>query len=400
MKNRFIGDTRIPSFNDAFQTIDLTNYLDIEMPKYDGFAFQYIYILDISQYNTTSTFYKELEQYNIRFDDGEAEASNEMQDSYTRLDWDTKQGPPPQFMETDDGDIEANNIINGRRRLRGAIERGAKFIPIAVYTPDEGLTDEEVYQYLIEAAQKANDIVGSVRANKKDDYIQTGVFLIKEGIIDGDRGSVLTWLEDRMNYKKRFLAANTQKEILNKIVEMGNAKWQPSIFMDTPKADAWVQENGYKVKDSNGNFDKNLFVVCVDNVRYADRLMADAIVPACLKAQRTDPVRIIFYSKKRKPADIKKNTKTFVDAIETAYQNCFNLVRVMMPVLDLYIEGNIPEYRPWTIEGCIPQLVGEQDVDGGKLIPYEKLVDSLPKKKKNTKVTDFMEIDKALEVAA
>ena len=71
-----------------------------------------------------------------------------------------------------------------------------------------------------------------------------------------------------------------------------------------------------------------------------------------------------------------------------------------MPVLDLYIEGNIPEYRPWTIEGCIPQLVGEQDVDGGKLIPYEKVVDSLPKKKNNTKVTDFMEIDKALEVAA
>ena len=400
MKNRFIGDTRIPSFNDANSTIDLTNYLDMEMPKYTGFTFQYIYILATSQYNTTSTFYKKLEQYDIRFDDGEAEASNEMQDSYTRLDWDTKQGPPPQFMETDDGDIEANNIINGRRRLRGAIERGAKFIPIAVYTPDEGLTDEEVYQYLIEAAQKANDIVGSVRANKKDDYIQTGVFLIKEGIIDGDRGSVLTWLEDRMNYKKRFLAANTQKEILNKIVELRNANYDLSLFMDSPKADAWVQENGYKVKDSNGNFDKNLFVVCVDNVRYADRLMADAIVPACLKVQRTDPVRIILYSKKRKPADIKKNTETFVNAIETAYQNCFNLVRVMMPVLDLYIEGNIPEYRPWTIEGCIPQLVGEQDVDGGKLIPYEKLVDSLPKKKKNTKVTDFMEIDKALEVAA
>ena len=397
MKNRFIGDTRIPSFNDANSTIDLTNYLDIEMPIYTGFMFQYIYILDISPYNTTSTFYKKLEQYDIRFDDGEAEASNEMQDSYTRLDWDTKQGPPPQFMETEDGDIEANNIINGRRRLRGAIERGAKFIPIAVYTPDEGLTDEEVYQYRIEAAQKANNLIGSVRTNKKDDYIQTGVNFIKEGIIDGDRASVLTWLEDRMNYKERFLAASTQKEILNKIVELGNAPYDLSIFMDTPKADAWVQENGYKVKDSNGNFDKNLFVVCVDNVRYADRLMADAIVPACIKVQRTDPVRIILYSKKRKPVDIKKNTETFVDAIENAYQNCFRLVEVMLNNTQTF---NVPEYRPWTIEGCIPQIVGEQDVDGGKLIPYEKLVDSLPKKKKNTKVTDFMEIDKALEVAA
>jgi len=397
MKNRFIGDTRIPSFNDANSTIDLTNYLDMEMPKYTGFTFQYIYILDIRQYNTTSTFYKNLEQYNIRFDDGEAEASNEMQDSYTRLDWDTKQGPPPQFMETEDGDIEA---INGRRRFRGAIERGAKFIPIAVYTPDEGLTDEEVYQYLIEAAQKANNLIGSVRTNKKDDYIQTGVKFIKEGIIDGDRASVLTWLEDRMNYKERFLSASTQKEILNKIVELGNAPYELSIFMDTPKADAWAQENRYKEKDSNGNFDKNLFVVCVDNMRYADRLMADAIVPACIKIQRTDPVRIILYSKKRKPADIKKNTQTFVDAIETAYQNCFNLVRVVMPVLDPFIKDNIPEYRPWTIEGCIPQLVGEQEVYGGRLIPYEKVIANLPKKKKKAERTDFMEIDKALEVAA
>ena len=398
MKNRFIGDTRIPSFNDANSTIDLTNYLDIEMPIYTGFMFQYIYILDISQYNTTSTFYKELEQYNIRFDDGEAEASNEMQDSYTRLDWDTKQGPPPQFMETEDGDIEANNIINGRRRLRGAIERGAKVIPIAVYTPDEGLTDEEVYQYRIEAAQKANNLIGSVRTNKKDDYVQTGVKFIKEGIIGGDRASVLTWLEDRMSYKERFLAASTQKEILNKIVELGNAPYELSIFMDAPKADAWVRGNDYKVKVSN-NFDKNLSVICVDNVRYADRLMADTIIPACLKTPRTDPVKIILYSKKRKPADIKKNTETFVNAIETAYLNCFKLVGVMMPTLKpMFADDNIPEYRPWSIEGCIPQLVGEQDVDGDKLIPYEKVIASLPKKKK--RITDFMEIDKALEVAA
>ena len=44
-----------------------------------------------------------------------------------------------------------------------------------------------------------------------------GVHFIKKGIIGGDTASVLAWLEDRMNYKERFLAANTQTEILNKI---------------------------------------------------------------------------------------------------------------------------------------------------------------------------------------
>jgi hypothetical protein len=228
-----------------------------------------------------------------------------------------------------------------------------------------------------------------------------GVDLIRNNGMSGNSADVLAWLEDRMSYKERFLAASTQKEILNKIVELGNAPYELSIFMDAPKADAWVQENEYKVKDSNGNFDKNLSVVCVDNVRYADRLMAYHIIPACLALQRTDPIRIIGYSKKRKPSDIKKNTQSFLEALEAAYLNCFKLVGVMMPTLKpMFADDNIPEYRPWTIEGCIPQLVGEQDVDGDKLIPYEKVIASLPKKKKKAEITDFMEINKALEVAA
>ena len=167
--------------------------------------------------------------------------------------------------------------------------------------------------------------------------------------------------------------------------------------MTTPIADAWVVDNDYKVKDPNGHYDKNLFVVCVDNVRYADRLMAYAIIPACLALQRKDPIRLIFYSKKRKPLDIKKNTQTFLEALETAYKNCFKLVEVM---LGNTMTLNVPEYRPWVIEGCIPQIQAEQDVDGGDLIPYEKVVASLPKKKRKTQVTDFMEIDEALDIAA
>ena len=399
--NRFIGDTQIPSFDGNFK-IDIGNYRETQMPEYEGFEFQYISTLDISEYTTKSEFYEELEQKEIRYDDRDEEAKQEMQDSYTRNDWLIEEGPPPQWMVGNDGKIEASNIINGRRRVRGAIEfESATSIPIAVYKPKEELTDDlEVYQYRLESAEIANDLKSSRRYNQKMDYIMLGVHFIKKGIIGGDTASVLAWLEDRMNYKERFLAANTQTEILNKIIEWGTADYELTENMTTPIADAWVVDNDYKVKDPNGHYDKNLFVVCVDNVRYADRLMADAIIPACLKIQRTDPVRIILYSKKRKPADIKKNTKTFVNAIENAYQNCFNLVRVMMPVLDPFIEGNVPEYRPWIIEGCIPQIVGEQDVDGGKLIPYEEVIADLDtsKKKKKNKVSSA--IDKSLGVAA
>ena len=126
--------------------------------------------------------------------------------------------------------------------------------------------------------------------------------------------------------------------------------------------------------------------------------MAYHIIPACLALQRNDPIRIIGYSKKRKPLDIKKNTKSFADAIEDAYKNCFKLVEVM---LGDTMTLNVPKYRPWVIEGCIPQIQGEQDVDGSELIPYEKVIASLPKKKKKkTELTEFMEIDKSLGIAA
>ena len=200
-----------------------------------------------------------------------------------------------------------------------------------------------------------------------------------------------------MKFKERFLSSSTQKEIFNKIIEWGNANYDLTTYMDGPIADTWCQEHDHKVKDSNGHFDKKLHIVCVDNTKYADRLMAYHIIPACLALQRNHPIRIIGYSKKRKPLDIKKNTKSFADAIEAAYLNCFKLVEVMLgDALTL----NVPEYRPWVIEGCIPQIQGEQDVDGSELVSYEEVIASLPKKKKKTEVTDFMETDKALGIAA
>ena len=170
--------------------------------------------------------------------------------------------PPPQFTAQADGTITADDAINGRRRIRGAIERGVKFIPIAVYEADEELTDEEVYQCRVEAAQKANNLVGSIRFNGKDDYIMTGVSFVRDGIIGGDSAAVLAWLEDRMNYKERFLSSSTQKEIFNKIIEWGNANYDLTKNMDGPIADAWCQEHGHKVKDSNGHFDK-IFTHCM-----------------------------------------------------------------------------------------------------------------------------------------
>ena len=53
----------------------------------------------------------------VRYDDGNEDAKQEMQDSYVRLDWDVEQGPPPQFTVLHSGwyDYSSGDAINGRR---------------------------------------------------------------------------------------------------------------------------------------------------------------------------------------------------------------------------------------------------------------------------------------------
>jgi len=103
------------------------------------------------------------------------------------------------------------------------------------------------------------------------------------------------------------------------------------------------------------------------------------------KGKRTDPVDIILYSKKRNPTDVKKNIKRFGDALNTAYENCFRMVEVMLSNMQTF---NIPEYRPYNINGCIPQLQDEQDIDGD-LVKYDVVVKG---------VTECGQIDKFLKV--
>ena len=134
MKNRFIGDTRIPQFNGNTTPINLQDYADTDMPVIPGFEFLYIMPWDISQYTTKDEVYLNLRQWAIRYNDASPEAQAEMQDSYTRNGWDTTKGPPPQWTLNEDGTIDPNGAINGRRRVGGAIERpDATVIPIAVY---------------------------------------------------------------------------------------------------------------------------------------------------------------------------------------------------------------------------------------------------------------------------
>ena len=386
MKNPILGPTAIPQFNDKPQKINLSDYEQDIAPEIEGFEFMYIMSWDISHLTMLSPEYLALRQYAIRYSDASPEAQQEMQDSYTRNDWDTSKGFPPQWTlnENDEPDIEG--AINGRRRVGGAIEMRQPNIPLAIYRKKEGITDKYAKQCRLENAQILNDQESSVRYNGMKDYAQTGIELIKGKHIKSDMNSILTWLETRMNYKRRFPYPPNQVYIANRIFELGNADYMLTKEMSEPLAHAWVKDAGI-LKKIDGKWDTSIRVVCVDDIRYTDRLIADFVIPSVLEKIRTDPVNIILYSKKRKPADVKKNIKRFGEALNTSYDNIFKFVEVMM---NNVLVVNIPEYKPYQIMGCIPQLQEEQDVDGIKLIPYDVV----------TKGVTLKSISKVLKIAA
>ena len=367
MKHPIVGPSAIPQFNDKPQKINLTDYESMEAPQIEGFEFMYIMSWDISNLTKQSPEYIALRQYAIRYSDASPEAQQEMQDSYTRNDWVTYDaGFPPQWTlnENDEPDIEG--AINGRRRVGGAIEMGQPNIPLAIYRKKEDITDKYAQQCRLESAQLLNDLERSVRYNGMKDYVMTGIELIRLESIKSDMPSIVAWLEDRMNYTRRFPNSSNQRYIANKIHEWGNANYVLTKEISEPLANEWVKKAGI-LKKINGKWDTSIRVVCVDDVRYTDRLIADFVIPSVLAKKRTDPVDIVLYSKKRNPTDIKKNIKRFGDALDKSYDNIFKFVEVMV----IGVRFDIPEYRPYQIMGCIPQLQEEQDVDGIKLIPYD-----------------------------
>jgi len=318
---QIVGDTHLnitlaPKGGQAItKTVDLQLYKREDMPELNGYVFAYLTSFDISPYDTDSAEYKSLRQFLLRFNDRSEEDIDGMQDSYLRNHWSVKLGPPPQFSMNEDGTVDMNGIINGRRRTGGAIEANTNIIPIAVYKPikfeDVDLSDkpwvildldkEQIeYKHKFENGQSLNDQIGSEVFNKMIDYVQLGVNFVKNGIIGDSMEDIGNWLEHDMKYKERFPNPSNQGDILNRIHELAHADYDLSDQWTAPDAEQWMKDNEYLKKDTKEHWNKDVYLACVDDTRWVHRLMADAVIPSVLSGNNPpEPKKVIFYSKRK-----------------------------------------------------------------------------------------------------
>ena len=368
------------------KTIDLQLYKRQDIPELHGYEFCYLMGFDISSFDTDSDEYKSLRQFLLRFEDRSEEDIQSMQDSYLRNHWSVKLGPPPQFKENEYGEVTMDDIINGRRRMGGAIEAKGNIIPIAVYKPIKfksddlsdkpwvmpDLSEEQIeYKHRYENAQILNNEPGSEVFNKMVDYVQLGVNFAKNGIIGDTMEAIGNWLEHDMNYKDRFPNPSNQSEIVNSTHELTHADYDLSDQWTAPDAEQWIKDNGYLTKDQKGHWNKDVYLACVDDPRWVHRVMADVIASMLSDNSNNppEPDKIIFYSKRRKPELIKKNMLRYGDGLEMAFVNYFKVVEVMLGNTQTF---KIPEYRPYVV-GCIPQIKGEEGYGGNKTVSYEQM---------------------------
>ena len=366
------------------KTVDLQLYKREDIPQLDGYEFCYLMGFDISSYDTDSAEYKSLRQFLLRLEDRSEEDIEGMQDSYLRNHWSVKLGPPPQFSMNEYGEVTIDDIINGRRRTGGAIEAKGNIIPIAVYKPIKfkstdlsdkswvmpDLNEEQIeYKHKYENAQKLNDEVGSEVFNKMVDYVQLGVDFVKNGIIGDTIEDIGNWLERDMDYKDRFPNPSNQSEIVNKIDELAHADYDLSDQWTAPDADQWIKDNGYLTKDQKGHWNKDVYLACVDDPRWVHRVMAEITASVLNGNNPPEQYKIIFYSKRRKPEDIKKNMLRYGDGLEMAFVNFFKVVEVLLGNTQTF---NVPKYRPYVV-GCIPQIKGEEGYGGNKTVSYEQM---------------------------
>jgi|ETNmetMinimDraft_21_1059911.scaffolds.fasta_scaffold00038_47 hypothetical protein len=309
--------------------------------KFLGFDF-----LDLDTVNKWTDDYKNIairdEKDNVRLD--------ELSDSFYRQGFLTKYWPPCVG-------IDDNSPRDGRGRIRAALMNDERWIPVAKYRYDDRSERNYLTNGLI-----ANNHDPSARATPQN-FIDVGVTLISEGQLLCNKNDVVDWLYGEANVK-HFWPNDTCKGVITRIIDTilvrGSKDGAPLTHrQDRPDWQEWVTDTlGYTKKD---------FWLCsADNVSYLFRAWCEKILPSVSKG--ISPVNIILYSNSYDPNKCRKNVRQCGDSLDTFYRQSFGLVNDSLKGV---IEVKPSETRPYKILGCVPQIVGEHDLNGG-LIPVDE----------------------------
>ena len=319
--------------------------------------------LDIS---TKKLYDDELSNTAVRSDQNKDDATDDISYSYEEHGWDYNPFPP--IVST------TGKVKDGRTRIRAAIVAGWKRIPVAVFSYDGEVSEElsNVVDGLI-----ANDHLIARRAGMND-FIAAGVYLVGKGIINQDQASIDDWLYNEVQIERFYSnIAGTITKISKAILAQSTPNGNP-IIVDKERSE-WVEylENCKEVKalnvalpDSPTPLNENQLVFYSTGKTNARRCWVDQILANTTHGHHT---YIVLYSTEKTAEKLRQEMKNFTNDLEMFYTQTVKLINSQISGIQI----GLPESRPFTIVGAIPQFADDEKHKSlramNRLIPLDQI---------------------------
>ena len=398
-------DSSCPQFNKKDEEIDFSKFPSATNPP--NFNFFDTGVLRIGYRNEDGEYVPLITEGQLRQAHTRNELSNDRventEDSFKLKDFSTSVEPPKIS--------SSGNIIEGRGRIKAAMNNEEEFIPVFIYDP---LSPHITAITLVGGLVENNpDIQNSKEPNTMMEWALTIRALVElgpeQGGIEPDSKSVTDKLIE-LEWTKRWPRPAVQKN-LRKLIdkELKALKNNDTIVhrRKETECNGWIRDN------YSGS--KNYVLVCMDNKRYSRQIIFEKIFSSVENGN--DPVYIILYTKRHTSSDAINNCKNFVKYFDEDYESIFNHVGAMQlrdPEISNFISGFsdekqslITEYNletpPYIFLGAIPQVQDYHNLDSKKLVSIKNYGTrkSKPKvEKTSVDLTEFSEINESLEVAA
>jgi len=322
----------IPGFN-GNGNIYLEDYLKngIQPPTIKSGTFSHIGVLDL---NTVDEDDDKWLNIGIREEGNTEERIEAFENKYEVEGWKTSYVPPLMGTNGDPRD--------GRGRIIAAKRRGERYIPVYYYVIDNDSEKSRVTDGLTENLRHDPSFGATMES------VTIGcLYLIKMNELKLTEAAVRNYLNTEIHIENHFAAHNITK-IVNSVLKRGVGGGDPLILVkDRDKWESFCKKAGKTVDN------KTVFLMSADSETYAFRAWCQHVLPAIVKSDT--PVEIILYTNKHIPAEATKNMQLFQTKLEYYLEASY-----LMVGKDYGLTFPVKEH-PYTIVGCIPQVVGKHD---------------------------------------
>lgn len=285
----------------------------------------------------------------VRSEQNKDDATDDIAYSYDEHGWDYNPFPP--IIST------TGKIKDGRTRIRAAIVAGWKRIPVAIfsYSPEVSEEMSDVVDGLI-----ANDHLVARRATMND-FISAGCYLIGKGLINQDEASINDWLYNEVQIERFYSnIAGTITKINKQILLRSTPNGDP-IIVDKDRSE-WIEyledckevkALGISLPDSPNPLNENQLVLYSTGKTNARRCWVDQILANTTHGHHT---YIVLYSTEKTAEKLREEMKSFGNDLEMFYAQTIKLINSQLKGIQI----GLPEERPFTIIGAIPQFADDE----------------------------------------